>query len=230
MRWRRPKTLCAGAGTLWNLLGLMLLLLLLLLLVLTKRTSGSYSGIADTCMAEFILPHSNTHLSYISSGSIGSGVARNGFMSKSLSIHTTQGAPLSPGQRTLPPSASGSVPTMQTQIRGAPVAGRSLRSSQLTRPFSSGAARSRQRHTIACSAAEPQAAKQERTAGRMTYRPESYAELVKDATKSVLAAIEDGVTLMEVEFPAVPANIEGEQRRRPWGCMRPPSTALQHRF
>lgn len=44
----------------------------------------------------------------------------------------------------------------------------------------------------------------------MTYRPESYAELVKDATKSVLAAIEDGVTLMEVEFPAVPANIEGE--------------------
>lgn len=63
----------------------------------------------------------------------------------------------------------------------------------------------------------------------MTYRPESYAELVKDATKSVLAAIEDGVTLMEVEFPALPANIEGEQRRRPRGCMRPPSTALQHR-
>lgn len=42
----------------------------------------------------------------------------------------------------------------------------------------------------------------------MTYRPESYAELVKDATNSVVAAIEDGITLMEVEFPAVPANIE----------------------
>lgn len=44
----------------------------------------------------------------------------------------------------------------------------------------------------------------------MTYRPESYAELVKDATNSVMAAIENGVNLMEVEFPAVPANIDGK--------------------
>jgi hypothetical protein len=34
---------------------------------------------------------------------------------------------------------------------------------------------------------------------------------VRDATNSVVAAIEDGVTLMEVEFPAVPANIDGER-------------------
>eukprot|EP00775_Hariotina_reticulata_P012638 gene12638-12767_t len=42
----------------------------------------------------------------------------------------------------------------------------------------------------------------------MTYKPQSYAELVQDATKSVLAAIEDGVKLMEVEFPAIPTNID----------------------
>jgi hypothetical protein len=43
----------------------------------------------------------------------------------------------------------------------------------------------------------------------MTYRPQSYAELVQDATKSVLTAIEDGIKLMEVEFPAIPTNIDG---------------------
>jgi len=48
-----------------------------------------------------------------------------------------------------------------------------------------------------------------RAAGRMTYRPQSYAELVQDATKSVLTAIEDGIQLMEVEFPAIPTNIDG---------------------
>jgi hypothetical protein len=32
---------------------------------------------------------------------------------------------------------------------------------------------------------------------------------VEDASKSVLAAIEDGINLMEVEFPAVPTNIDG---------------------
>lgn len=63
--------------------------------------------------------------------------------------------------------------------------------------------------TTTCSA-EPQAAKELKAAGRMTYRPESYAVLVQDVANSVLAAIEDGIKLMEVEFPAVPANIDGE--------------------
>jgi hypothetical protein len=45
----------------------------------------------------------------------------------------------------------------------------------------------------------------------MTYRPASYTELVQDATNSILSAIDDGITLMEVEFPAVPANIDGER-------------------
>lgn len=44
----------------------------------------------------------------------------------------------------------------------------------------------------------------------MTYRPQSYAELVQDASKAVLSAIGDGVKLMEVEFPAVPVNIDGK--------------------
>lgn len=77
------------------------------------------------------------------------------------------------------------------------------------KPFSAAAAPHKphqQQRRVVCSAAEPQAAK---AAGRMTYRPESYAELVQDATNSVLAAIADGIQLMEVEFPAVPANIDG---------------------
>eukprot|EP00798_Chlamydomonas_sp_ICE-L_P008024 gene8024-1254_t len=44
--------------------------------------------------------------------------------------------------------------------------------------------------------------------GRMTYRPESFEEMVKDASKSVLAAIKAGIPLMEVEFPPVPVRVE----------------------
>ena len=94
-----------------------------------------------------------------------------------------------------------------SRIQRADRFGGSLRSTRSVTPFCSGAARTRQ---TAVNAAEPQAAKEAKAAGRMTYRPESYAELVKDATNSVIAAIEDGITLMEVEFPAVPANIDGE--------------------
>eukprot|EP00878_Enallax_costatus_P031465 GHUV01034410.1.p1 GENE.GHUV01034410.1~~GHUV01034410.1.p1 ORF type:complete len:220 (+),score=38.50 GHUV01034410.1:158-817(+) len=65
-------------------------------------------------------------------------------------------------------------------------------------------ARGRQQQSVRCTA-EP---KEARAAGRMTYRPQSYAELVADASKSVLAALEDGIKLMEVEFPAVPVNID----------------------
>lgn len=43
----------------------------------------------------------------------------------------------------------------------------------------------------------------------MTYRPQSYAELVEDASRAVLSALDDGINLMEVEFPAVPVNIDG---------------------
>jgi hypothetical protein len=61
--------------------------------------------------------------------------------------------------------------------------------------------------TVRCQAAEPAPAA--KAAGRDRYRPQSYSELVEDASKSVLAAIEDGINLMEVEFPAVPTNIDG---------------------
>lgn len=45
-------------------------------------------------------------------------------------------------------------------------------------------------------------------AGRPTYRPESYSELVGDAVAAVAAAVDDGLTRMEVEFPAV-SNVDG---------------------
>jgi hypothetical protein len=49
---------------------------------------------------------------------------------------------------------------------------------------------------------------EERQAGRATYRPSSYTELIEDAMLSVRYALEDGLTRLEVEFPAV-SNVDG---------------------
>lgn len=49
--------------------------------------------------------------------------------------------------------------------------------------------------------------------GRMTYRPESYNELVGDAAAALLKGVEAGLTRMEVEFPPIPTNIDGEAPR-----------------
>jgi hypothetical protein len=47
-----------------------------------------------------------------------------------------------------------------------------------------------------------------RGAGRMTYYPSSYAELVGDAAASVAAAMADGLRRVEVEFPPVPTGLD----------------------
>ena len=44
--------------------------------------------------------------------------------------------------------------------------------------------------------------------GRATYRPTSYSELVSDAVAAVAAAVNDGLSRLEVEFPAV-SNVDG---------------------
>ncbi|KIY95122.1 hypothetical protein MNEG_12840 [Monoraphidium neglectum] len=44
--------------------------------------------------------------------------------------------------------------------------------------------------------------------GRMTYRPESYAELVSDAAAALLQGVNAGLKRMEVEFPPIPTNID----------------------
>ena len=49
-----------------------------------------------------------------------------------------------------------------------------------------------------------------RVPGRQTYRPASFQVLVQDATNAVKAAVKDGLTRMEVEFPSLPGNIDGE--------------------
>ena len=72
-------------------------------------------------------------------------------------------------------------------------------------------------------AASPPAA----ASGRSTYKPSSFAELVLDASKSVSAAVADGVQRMEVEFPPLPNSTDGEQQeccshsnqRSRWLCM-----------
>jgi len=55
---------------------------------------------------------------------------------------------------------------------------------------------------------------EDRRAGRSTYRPSSYSELVNDALQSMICGLNDGLTRMEVEFPAV-SNVDGELRRGP---------------
>jgi hypothetical protein len=47
-----------------------------------------------------------------------------------------------------------------------------------------------------------------RGAGRMTYYPSSYAELVGDAAAAVDAALSDGLRRVEVEFPPVPTGLD----------------------
>lgn len=48
-----------------------------------------------------------------------------------------------------------------------------------------------------------------KSSGRMTYRPESFQEIVIDASASALSGIKNGVKRMEVEFPPTPISIEG---------------------
>ena len=48
--------------------------------------------------------------------------------------------------------------------------------------------------------------------GRDLYAPPSFTALVNDATASLAAALEDGRKLVEVEFPALPGDKDGERR------------------
>lgn len=47
-------------------------------------------------------------------------------------------------------------------------------------------------------------------AGRATYAPETFDELVDDASAALLAALDDGLKRVEVEFPALPGDKDGE--------------------
>jgi hypothetical protein len=47
-----------------------------------------------------------------------------------------------------------------------------------------------------------------RGSGRMTYRPETYQEMVGDASVAVLEAMKDGYTRLEVEFPPIPTRVD----------------------
>jgi hypothetical protein len=69
---------------------------------------------------------------------------------------------------------------------------------------------SAQEQADAVAEAEQDRPKKRRAPGRQTYRPASFQELVKDATTSLKCAIEDGLTRLEVEFPALPGSIDGE--------------------
>lgn len=48
----------------------------------------------------------------------------------------------------------------------------------------------------------------ERAAGRDSYRPASFQTLVDDASQAVLVGLEDGLTRLEVELPSVGVDSE----------------------
>ena len=54
--------------------------------------------------------------------------------------------------------------------------------------------------------------------GRDMYAPPSFTALVNDATASLAAALEDGRKLVEVEFPALPGDKDGESEKRGGEC------------
>lgn len=62
--------------------------------------------------------------------------------------------------------------------------------------------------------AEAKSATWDKRAGRSTYRPASFKELVEDAASSVIEALGEGSTRLEVEFPVLPG-----QDVRTWGLL-----------
>ena len=56
---------------------------------------------------------------------------------------------------------------------------------------------------------ESPAQQRKKTPGRQTYRPASFGVLVNDATSAIRAAVDSGLTRLEVEFPPLPGNIDG---------------------
>ena len=49
-----------------------------------------------------------------------------------------------------------------------------------------------------------------KTAGRSTYRPESFDEMVTDASSALVEAMEAGLSELEVEFPPLPSSVDSE--------------------
>lgn len=73
--------------------------------------------------------------------------------------------------------------------------------------------------------------------GRTTYRPASYSELITDAVNAICVGLKDGLTRMEVEFPAV-SNVDGKPTsphitlpsQLPLCVFKPASYICQRRF
>jgi hypothetical protein len=65
-----------------------------------------------------------------------------------------------------------------------------------------------QRYTrlVQCSASAVPA----RAQGRQTYKPPSFAVLIQDAANALVAAVDDGFNRLEIEFPVLPEDQDGE--------------------
>lgn len=82
---------------------------------------------------------------------------------------------------------------------------------------------------------QQQSQREDRSAGRATYRPESFQVVIDDASAAVLAGLEDGLTRMEVELPSVGVDSECVYIEERSICIdgadafRTPSTDSAHR-
>jgi hypothetical protein len=91
----------------------------------------------------------------------------------------------------------------------------------------------RRQQRLAAAAADPAAAggaggsPAEPRGGRSTYRPNSYIELITDAVQSIKAGMAEGLTRMEVDFPAV-AGVDGGRTSAAAARPCPASTFLAH--
>ena len=87
------------------------------------------------------------------------------------------------------------------------------RSSPVSAPASAAAASADSSPSSSASAsaapASSQSASRRSRAGRATYAPATFDELVDDASTALLAALDDGLKRIEVEFPALPGDKDG---------------------
>lgn len=70
--------------------------------------------------------------------------------------------------------------------------------------------------------------REERTAGRESYRPASFRTIIADATTAILSGLDDGLTRLEVELPSVGVDSAfSPSTAAPKNCSQCHTTCLQ---
>lgn len=80
---------------------------------------------------------------------------------------------------------------------------------EAARPAPLGARPGASRLACKAEAKEAKSGVADKSAGRMMYRPQTFSELVDDSVASILAALDSGITKMEVDYPPLPDSMGG---------------------